>query len=401
MSSPLRILQIAPRLPWPLSIGGNIGIFNITRALSRLGHEITFVCFATDTSDPSPMSTFCDVRIVRHDTSTRALSLFTNLFSTWPYTISKYRCAAMHDTLRKLCRERSFDVVHVDHIHMAPYGVMLKEEFGLPLIIREHNFETTIYERFALQQTFPPLAWYMHMQTRRLLRFETRHVLQADVVAAITDEDAARIRQAAVVRHMEIVPAGVDLDAHNPSDPSLEHSATITLLGSMAWEPNLDAVLWFVSQIWPRIAGQHTGARLIIAGAAPPRRIRELASERIEVRGFVEDLSGLLASSTVLAVPLRVGGGMRIKLLEYFARAKAVVSTSIGAEGNLGRDGAHLLIADDAEDFAAATLRLLHDPQLRRRLGAAARKLTEEVYSWEVIGRSFVQCYHNALGERR
>jgi polysaccharide biosynthesis protein PslH len=400
MSSTLRILQIAPRLPWPLSIGGNIGIYNITRSLSRLGHEVTFVCFAAGASDPSPMSTFSDVHIVPHSTATGPLSLMTNLFSSLPYTISKYRCAAMPDALRKLCRERSFDVVHVDHIHMAPYGVMLKEEFGLPLLIREHNFETTIYERFARQQKFPPLAWYMHMQTRRLLRFETRHLLHADVIAAITEDDAVRIREAADVGRMEVVPAGVDLDSHAPADPAREEAATITLLGSMAWEPNLDAVQWFVSQIWPRIAEASGDARLIIAGDAPPRRIRELASARIEVPGFVEDLSGLLASSTVLAVPLRVGGGMRIKLLEYFARAKAVVATSIGAEGNVGRNGEHLLIADEASDFADAVLRLLRDPQLRRTLGGSARTLTEEVYSWEAVGRSFVQCYHSAIGAR-
>jgi polysaccharide biosynthesis protein PslH len=400
MSSHLRILQIAPRLPWPLSIGGNIGIFNISRSLSRLGHDITFVCFADDGLDPSPMSTFCDVRIVRHSTATRPLTLLTNLFASLPYTISKYRCAAMSDALRQLCRERSFDVVHVDHIHMAPYGVMLKEEFGLPLLIREHNFETTIYERFAQRQNFPPLTWYMRMQTQRLLRFETKHLLHADVIAAITGEDAGRIREAADVGHIEIVPAGVDLDAHAPADPALEDAATITLLGSMAWEPNLDAVQWFVSQVWPRIAEANSDARLIIAGDAPPRRVRDLASARIDVPGFVADLSGLLATSTVLAVPLRVGGGMRIKLLEYFARAKAVVATSIGAEGNLGRDDEHLLIADDPRHFADAVLRLLDDPRLRRQLGDSARTLAEEVYSWEAVGRSLVQCYHNAIGAR-
>lgn len=345
------------------------------------------------------MRGICELHTVAHDTTTKPGTLLTNLFSSLPYTISKYQCAAMREALRRLCTDRTFDVVHVDHIHLAPYGAMLKAEFGLPLLIREHNFETTIYARFAEKQRLPFLRWYMIMQTRRLLRFETKQLRLADGIAAITEEDAARIR-AVASGPVDVVPAGVDLRTHAVLDPALEDGARVTLLGSMQWGPNLDSVEWFVDNIWPLIIAAEPSARLTIAGDAPPKRIQHLADERVEVPGFVDDLAALLARSRVLAVPLRVGGGMRIKLLEYFAYGKAVVSTGIGAEGNAAQDGEHIAIADDAPSFAEAVVRLLRDADLRQRLGVNARALVEQVYSWEAIGRQFEQCYHSAIAAR-
>ena len=379
-----------------MDTGGAIGIYNITRALARRGHQITFVCFGADNSVDCPLDDFCDPHIVQHDTRTRTGALLTNLLSPLPYTISKYRSEAMREALRGLCGSRKFDVVHVDHIHMAPYGAMVKEEFGLPLVIREHNFETTIYERFASRQRRPILRRYMNMQAKRLLLFEAAQLRQADIIAAITGEDAARI-SSLVSRPVMVVPAGVDLDLHPVLDRTQEDGASVTLLGSLAWEPNLDGVEWFVDSIWPRIASAESTARLILAGASPPPGIRTLAGPGIEVPGFVPDLNRLLARSTVLAVPLRIGGGMRIKLLEYFAHGKAVVSTRIGAEGNVARHGEHLLLADDSSSFADAVLTLLRDADERKRLGVKARELVEQRYSWEAIGEQFEHCYHRAV----
>jgi glycosyltransferase involved in cell wall biosynthesis len=171
----------------------------------------------------------------------------------------------------------------------------------------------------------------------------------------------------------------------------------VVLLGSLDWSPNRDAAEWFAMEIWPLVREEIPGARCTIAGSRPPKNLLTNAPAGVTLAGFVEDLDALYAEADVMAVPLRVGGGMRIKLLEYFARGKAVVSTRIGAEGNDAVDGEHILLADDAADFAAAVVRLLRDADLARDIGSAARALAVEKYSWECVAELFECAYRDAL----
>jgi glycosyltransferase involved in cell wall biosynthesis len=399
MSRSLRILQIAPRIPWPPNDGGSIGIYNITRSLARRGHRIVFATFGTAATNPGELGEYCEPLIIRHDTRTRPRTLLGNLFSDLPYTISKYQHDAMAEELRARCRKERFDIVHVDHVHMAPYGAMLKKEFGLPYVLREHNFETTIYQRFGESQKLALLRSYMRMQTARLHRFETGQLDQADVCAAITEQDAERIRAVSQCV-MQIIPAGVDLQKHKVLDRSREATDRLCILGSQAWEPNQDAVRWFLDEIWPRILAARPEARLTIAGEKPPAWLKARENQQVRIPGFVDDLAALLTESTVLCVPLRIGGGMRVKLLEYFAAGKAVVSTRVGAEGNLARHGEEIMLADGAAEFADTVLALLGDEARRRSLGDAARQLAEDRYSWEAVAVQFEEAYDLALRGR-
>jgi polysaccharide biosynthesis protein PslH len=171
----------------------------------------------------------------------------------------------------------------------------------------------------------------------------------------------------------------------------------VVIVGPLQWMPNLDAASWFVDEIWPRIREAEPRARCTIAGTHPPRRLLARQDEALRFPGFVEDYEGLLRSATVLAVPLRIGGGMRIKLLEFFAHGKAVVCTGVGAEGNAARPDVEYLRADTAGDFAAAVVRLLREEETRRALGGASRAMVERVYSWERIGEQFENAYLSAI----
>lgn len=442
MARPLNILQISPRIPWPMTDGSAIGIYNITRHVAARGHRVTFVAFGiggggeegrrvggtvganhldrtgdvsqsslvdeTTARPASPsvrpveivgdMPTFCRVEIVAHDTRNTVWKGVRNLFSGDPYPISKYRCPGMYARLDALCAEQRFDLVHVDHAHMTMYGEHLQRRYGLPYLLREHNFETTIYRRLVEQSRFFPTRLYFRMQAARLYRFEARAVSFPDVVAAITPEEAEylaspSVRPAPIIR---VIPAGVDPERVRPFDTDPE-AAHVVVIGPLTWAANVDAAAWFATEIWPRIAAAVPGARCTIAGAHPPRRLLRMASPRLDFPGFVEDYDALLASATVMAVPLRVGGGMRLKLLEFFAREKAVVSTTVGAEGNAGRDGEHYLRADAPDAFAAAVVALLRDEARRRALGTAARALVERVYSWDHIGGLFENAYLEAI----
>lgn len=399
MNRPLRILQIAPRIPWPPNDGGAIGIYNITRSLARRGHRIDFATFGAEKEAFGTLAEFCSPVAVQHDTRTRPATLFTNLFSDLPYTISKYQSDAMRERLRALCRDETYDAVHVDHIHMAPYGAMLKRECGLPYVLREHNFETTIYQRFGEQQKTALLRGYMRMQTNRLRRFEGAQLDEVDVCAAITEQDVERIAEVSRCA-TQVIPAGVDLDLHPVLDRTHETGNRLCILGSQAWEPNRDGVRWFLESIWPRIREAQPDVHCTIAGADPPAWLTAQQDEHLSVPGFVDDLPALLTESSVLCVPLRIGGGMRVKLLEYFAAGKAVVSTRVGAEGNLACHDEQLLLADEPEKFARAVVTLLEDAHKRRVLGDAARRLAEKRYSWDAIAEQFEQAYLKAISMR-
>lgn len=489
MSEPLNILQIAPRIPWPPSDGGAIGIYNITRFVAARGHRITFVAFerggaeenvkgtsprvartakrderiegavganhlpndterskqvnadGTDTlssstsvrpinsasanpalggpvedtssvrpvdragADPAlggpsnDMATFCRVEIVEHDTRNSVFGAVRNLFSREPYSISKYRCAAMYARLDALCAEQAFDVVHVDHAHMAMYGEYVQRRYGIPYVLREHNFEATIHRRFAEQSRLPVLAQYLRMQAARLYRYEMAALEFPDVIAAITMEDVRTMGRAAHHPAIRIIPAGVDVDRLQPFSEAASE-AHVVMAGPLHWAPNLDAALWFAQEIWPRIRAAVPEARCTIAGAEAPQKLLRMTGGGISVPGFVDDFAALLASARVLAVPLRVGGGMRVKLLEYFACGKAVVSTSIGAEGNLARNENEILLADDAADFAAAVVRVLKNPDLAMSLGRNARQLAEKEYAWTNVAAQFEDTYRQAMKKK-
>jgi len=381
--------------------------------------------------------------------------------------MSKYQSPAMTARMDELLGHRHYDVVHVDHIHMMPYGFRAQAVYHLPVVLREHNFETTIHRRFAAQSRLPVVSRWLRAQAERLYRFESAQLQHPEIVAAITPEDAAKVREVLPPekhQKVRVIPAGVDTQAHRPDaktaantqleptppprlrpasrdyvgraadvgagDPlsdsvplrgtppdtrgslgsrsagrgedasgSLhrEHESHVVLLGSLDWSPNRDAAEWFAAEIWPVVRKEIPGARCTIAGSRPPNNLLTNAPDGVTVAGFVEDLDALYSDADVMAVPLRVGGGMRIKLLEYFARGKAVVSTRIGAEGNDAVDGEHILLADSAPDFATAIVRLLRNADLARSIGASARTLAVEKYSWECVAELFESAYRDAL----
>ena len=396
MDRPLTILQICPQIPFPPDDGGKISVWNITKHLAARGHRITMLTFGDQENIPEELQEIASVVTVKHDTRTKIFGIGKNLFSHLPYTISKYQTVKMVDALRRLCSEQKFDVVHTDYPHMLPYGIIAKKEFGLPLCHRAHDYETKIYRRYAEAQSRTLFKQYMKMQTKRIELWEKSQIACVDICVAITQEDANEILSKISVP-MIVIPAGVDLDGHPVLDRSLENPHSIALLGSLSWQPNLDAAEWFLSEIFPLIQEKIPDATVSIIGASPPTSLLARQSENIRITGFVENVQKVLSSIQVLAVPLRMGGGMRIKLLEFFSNGKAVVSTTIGAEGNSAKPGVHYRCADTPEDFSRAIIELFASASQRIALGDAARLFVSEHYSWLKCAEEFEAAYWSIM----
>jgi glycosyltransferase involved in cell wall biosynthesis len=256
----------------------------------------------------------------------------------------------------------------------------------------QHNVEAMIWKGHVEHSGSPLVRAYFQSQYERMRRFEGQVCRAAKAIIAVSSADARAMESGYGASRVRDVPTGVDLDYFRPPVRP-EPVADLVFLGSMDWMPNIDGIKWFVSQVLPLVRKHRPDCSLAIVGRRPPKSIRRLTDEdeRIEVTGTVDDVRPYLWGSAVSIVPLRIGGGTRLKIYESMAAKIPVVSTTMGAEGLDVCDGQNIHIADSALDFAGHCVGLLEDACARRRLAGAAWEMIAACYSWEVISRKFEQ----------
>ncbi len=393
----MRILQVTPRIPYPPDDGAKIAIFGITKHLALRGHEITLVSITpSQTNDISELRRYCRVETVRMNTANSYLGMFLNLFSPAPYTISKYHKKTALDKIKKLLRENQFDIVHIEHLHMAYYGKFIKEKVGLPVVLREHNVESTIWKRYYRRIFNPIIKVYVWLQFRKVYKYESRIVADFDRCFMITEKDKERIESMNPRVKASVIPAGVDISYFHPMDVPIEPYSIVSV-GAMDWLPNIEGILWFAAKIWPLVKRKVPQAKIYIVGKNPPVEIKKLAAKDIIVTGFVKDVREYMAKAAVFIVPLRIGGGMRIKILTALAMGKAIVSTSVGCEGIDVENNKNIYIADTERDFAQAIVKLLNDRSETERIGRRGLQIAREKYRWERIAEQIEEEYKSIL----
>ena len=384
----MRILQITPRVPYPPDDGGKIGIFNITKYLSMRGHKITLLSLdSIPVKDMSGLEKFCNVKTVFANTSNSYLKMFLNLFSPSPYTMSKYYIKDFETKLYSLLKKNRFDIVHIDSLHMAYYGKMIKSHFNIPIVLREHNVESVIWERYYQESSNLLKKTYAGIQFKKVYKYESKILEVFDKCLMITKEDEKRIKQMNPKIKTAVVPAGVDTSKFFPMDITPE-PYSIVFVGSMDWLPNIDGVLWFYKKIFPKIKHEMPSTKLYIVGKNPPLEIKNIVDKNVIITGYVNDVREYMAKAAVFIVPLRIGGGMRIKILEAFAMKKPVVSTTVGCEGIEIKDRGNIYVADDDERFAEKVIELLVDGKKRKEIGENALQLVRNKYTWERVAKS-------------
>lgn len=393
----LNLLFVGPKIPYPANDGGRIAIFEPMHHLVARGHRVAYLGFGSQQAAEqlTAEAHLMWARAVPHDTRTRALPAAMALFSHLPYTAAKYSAAPMFAALEEVLNSQSFDVVQLENSHMAHYLDAVQRR-GVPAVLRLTNVEALVAERFA--QTAPfPLSAYVRLQARRMRRFEQRAIGAADLTLAVTPQDAQRCTELEPRAHVAVVPVGADV--HRPISSVGEEPGTLLYVGALDWPPNVDSLRWFKSSIWPLVRRQRPEARWLIVGRDPPADILRwpAGDPAITVTGKVPEIGPYWSQAAMVVVPLRSGGGMRVKIIEAFAMGKAVVTTGIGIEGIGASDGEHYLLADGAADFAAQVVRLLDSPLERRRLGAAARAFVEAQFGWEQVVSGLESLYLELL----
>jgi glycosyltransferase involved in cell wall biosynthesis len=309
--------------------------------------------------------------------------LLANCFSAWPYSVAKHHSRRFRQTMRDLHRARGFDLLQVE---WTPYASHLGAG-APPYLIASHNIEAQIWRRRAEVSGHALARFYFNWQAVKMERFERRVFRRARAVTVVSASDRAQA-QGMGAAHSRIVANGVDLDDFRPA-PGLVPSRLL-FLGALDWFPNQDAVIYFVDTMLPLIRARRAGVEFKIVGRRPPATLRRrLETEPgVELVGEVADVRPWLASAAVVVVPLRVGGGSRIKIIEALAMEKAVIATTIGAEGLELRSGSHLLIADTPQQFARLTVQLLTSPEQCAHLGQAGGRWVRDRYSWDDSARA-------------
>jgi glycosyltransferase involved in cell wall biosynthesis len=393
----MRILFVASKIAWPPIDGGRIATYEPMRHLTARGHRIGFLGFGSQAAadELRAHAGLLFARAIPHRTESDIFSAGLSLLSPLPYTAAKYRAGAMTDALREVLNEEQFDLVHFEGTQMAHYLAQV-QRLGIPTVLRLQNVEADLAKRYA-RTVQGPLRWFVEEQARRMRRFETAACRRATLCLAISEEDARVIRERAPDAQVAVSTAGVDLVRYAPH-PMSEEPGNVVFIGGLDWPPNADAVRWFRSAIWPRIRSEEPSAHWWVVGKGPPAEMLRWpeADRSISVTGYVEDVRKYLLAASVVVVPLRSGGGMRLKILEALAAAKTVVSTPLGAEGIAVESGRDLVLAPDAKAFAAEVVRLLRAPTERFRIGQNARQIATQ-YGWEKIIQGQEEIYRQLV----
>jgi len=389
----MRILWLKSDLLLPLDKGGKLRTWHLMRHLARR-HQITYLSFADPDQPRADVDGMHEVAvrvetIPRRDPAKRSLRFYADaarhLADPLPYAVGKYRSRAYAAKFRELVSTTAFDLIVCDFL---PPAVNLPSRLPAPAVLFTHNVEAEIWRRHAETATNPVARLLYRSQHRRMLAYEGRALRRFNGVLAVSDADRdtfGRLYPGAAQRRIEVVATGVDTQFFAPA-PSPAAGRSLVFTGSMDWLPNEDAMLYFCRDILPLIRVQEPDVTVSIVGRAPTPAVQRLAVEHgVAVTGRVDDVRPFMRDAAVYIVPLRIGGGTRLKIFEAMAMSKAVVSTTIGAEGLPVSDGEHVLLADTPPAFADAVVRLLRDGGARRALETAARALVVARYDWSAV----------------
>jgi glycosyltransferase involved in cell wall biosynthesis len=401
----MRILWVKADKLLPVENGGNIRTYHILRYLASR-HELTFYSYYGGETDKAyerelrerlPGSVAVCTSKRELSGISRSLDYLAHLNSQPPYAVSRFASFQVQDQLRAWCREQRFDVAVCDFLDAA---VNFPGRLNIPCVLFQHNVESEIWRRHAATAGNPLKKMMYGMEFRKMRRYEQIEVRKFHHVIAVSESDRARMTQWVDGEHVTVVPTGVDLAEYRPDPAAPEPGPVITFVGAMDWEPNVDGVEYFAGEIWPIIQAEVPGARLRIVGRNPDRRVKKWVSESVEVTGRVPSVVEYLHQSALVIVPLRIGGGTRLKIYEAMATAKAVVSTTVGAEGLDVHHGRDIMLADDARSFAQAVIMLLRDRELRRRYEKAAAE-TAARCNWPAIGERFSEVLRTVIEKKR
>jgi glycosyltransferase involved in cell wall biosynthesis len=397
----MKILWVKPGKLLPLDSGGKLRTYNILRKLAA-AHELTYLSYYGGQRDAAYEEEILThlpgtVSVYTAAPDTTAVERYLDYLRrlTWraPYAVSKFTAPPVQHLLNEWILQRRFDVAVCDFLSST---LNFPENLTTPTALFQHNVETVLWKRKAEFEVQALDRIVSKIEYGKMRRFEPEQARRFHHVIAVSEADRQAMSAMVDPSHISVVPTGVDLSKYQYDPASRPSGPIVVFTGSMDWEPNIDGVEFFCKEVWPLVLAKAPNARFRVVGRDPHPRVKKLASESVEVTGTVPSIVEYLRDAAVFVVPLRIGGGTRIKIYEGMAMGKATVSTTVGAEGLDVEHGRDILLEDTPQTFADAIVTFLQDEDVRRRYEAAAAA-TARKYDWSVIAQYFVEVLRKTI----
>ena len=387
----MKVLQLCIKPPFPTVDGGTMAMNSITQGLLREGCEVKVLAMESDKhpADRAKMGeeylrqTGFESQYV--DLSVKPLAAAVSMLCGESYHVKRFRSEAFAARLRAILEQETFDVVHLESLFMTPYVPLIRSLSDAKVVLRSHNVEHVIWQRVAASTPRGFKRWYLKHLALALRAYELEHVNDYDGVVCITKGDADYFRQHGCRRPLTSIPFGVEPD--DAANVDVE-PASLFHIGAMDWMPNRESIEWLLDEVWPV-----PQAHLYLAGRKMPQKWMDTPMDGVTVVGEVPDAGYFIAGKQINVVPLLSGSGIRVKIIEAMAAGKAVVTTTVGAQGIDYTEGENLLVADTPAQFAAQIKRLVDDQEYCHSVGEAAARLVAEHYDVKRLTAQLLQFY--------
>jgi polysaccharide biosynthesis protein PslH len=405
--SNMRLLYFAAHQAWPLTSGNRLRDYHQARELAKRG-PVTFVEMCHPGEEPSSVpsgSGFEEVVSLRKGAGYTAGKIVRGMAGSTPLTALNYFEPQAEAQLAKLLASREFSTVQLEGVHLSGYLRVIQTAVHRSAILVDwHNIESELMWRYSENEPLWPKRMVAKRTAALLERTEATLLGQCGAHTVASDREKDQLLARNPSANVHVVPNGIDTSYFSPdeladirgNDAAPASKRCILFVGSMDYHANVDAAIWFAREMWPAIAQKHPELEFLIVGRNPPPALRELASSRVRVTGTVQDVRPFYACAAAAVVPLRVGSGTRLKILEAMAAGVPVVSTRLGAEGIDSTNDVHLLLAEGGSDFVAAVDRVVASPETSSRLTKAARELVIRLYDWHRVGEELSRI-HDSL----
>lgn len=396
----MKVLQLCNKPPYPPVDGGTLAMNSITQGLLAAGCEVRVLAMCSEKHPvledriPDDYRRATRFEAVFVDLRLHPLDAGVAMLCGDSYHVRRFESKAFAARLAQVLKEETFDIVHVESIFLAPYVPVIRRHSNAHVILRTHNVENQIWRRMAMSERNCCKRWYIKHLALTLRAYESEHINDFDGVVSITDNDADYFRAEGCRKPIVTIPFAI---TPVQVDGVAEQPGTLFHLGSMDWLPNQEGVRWFLDRVWPLIHSQMPSLTLHLAGRRMSDQLLNLQHEGVHIVGEVPDAATFIASKQINVVPLLSGSGIRVKIIEAMSQGKAVVTTTIGAQGIGAVDGRHLLIADTPERFAAQIRHCVDDPAFRQAIGANARQFIADNYGIEPLTRQLLAFYYKRL----
>lgn len=391
----MKVLMLTPYLPFPLLTGGQTRSYNLIKRLSELGHEITLFCLVKNHNERQyipELEKFCDeVKVFsRPEKPWTINNILRTGFSKFPFLVIRNWAKGEREAIEEKIQKQQFDLIHAETFYVMPHI----PQTNIPILLVEQTIEFLVYNHFASSHSASPLKPLLIVDVMKMKHWELKYWQKATRVVAMSEEDKTIMEVQVPSIVVEIVPNGVDSKYFMQKVSKKSQTPVILYVGNFTWLQNREAVDVLVRKVWPIIKGAFPKAKLWIIGKEAKVFFNNLESDDIRV-DQVSDVRQVYQEASVLVAPIYGGGGTRYKNFEAFASGLPVITTSIGIGGTKARDGVEVIIRDNPDEIAEATINLLKDKKLYNKIAVNARNMVKDKYDWDPIAKKLSNIYEN------